>query len=170
MIKAEPGQEEAPRFAFDFHGRNRRPPRDPVNALLSLAYSLLVKDLTIACYAVGFDPHMGFYHQPRFGRPALALDLMEPFRPLIADSAVLSAINTRMVTPKDFIQAGPAVSLTPEGRKNFYRAYELRMDAMVTHPLFDYRVSYRRLLEIQARLLARVLEGEIGSYPVFVTR
>ena len=128
------------------------------------------KDCTIACYAVGFDPMMGFYHQPRFGRPALALDLMEPFRPLIADSAVLTAINTRMVRPSDFVIAGPAVSLTVGGRKGLLRAYELRMDTMVTHPLFDYRVSYRRLLEIQARLLARFLEGEIGSYPVFVTR
>jgi CRISPR-associated protein Cas1 len=173
MIKVEKEGEEHRaqcEFAFDFNGRNRRPPRDPVNALLSLAYSVLTKDLTIACYAVGFDPYLGYYHQPRFGRPALALDLMEPFRPLIADSAVLSAINTRMVSGKDFVRTGPAVSLTQEGRKNFFRAYELRMDGMVTHPLFDYRVSYRRLLEIQARLLARVLEGEIGSYPVFVTR
>lgn len=170
MIKADDEEGVPAQFRFDFTTRNRRPPRDAVNALLSLAYSLLAKDLTIACYAVGFDPFMGFYHQPRFGRPALALDLMEPFRPLIADSAVLSAINTRMVTAKDFISVGPAVSLTPEGRKGFYRAYELRMDTMITHPLFDYRVSYRRMLEIQARLLARVLEGEIGEYPVFVTR
>jgi CRISPR-associated protein Cas1 len=169
MLKAE-SDEEPPSFRFDFARRNRRPPRDPVNALLSLAYSLLAKDLTIACYAVGFDPFVGFYHQPRFGRPALALDLMEPFRPLIAESAVLSAINTRMVTEKDFVAAGPAVALTAEGRKSFFRAYELRMDSLITHPLFDYRVSYRRLLEIQARLLARVLEGEIDHYPVFVTR
>ena len=169
MLKSEEEPEPA-QFRFDFQKRNRRPPRDPVNALLSLAYSLLSKDFTIACYAVGFDPFLGFYHQPRFGRPALALDLMEPFRPLVADSAVLSAVNMRMVTPKDFISTGEAVSLTPSGRKGFYRAYELRMDTMVTHPLFDYRVSYRRLLEIQARLLARVLEGEIGEYPVFVTR
>jgi CRISPR-associated protein Cas1 len=168
MLKQEE-DEEAP-FCFDFEARNRRPPKDPVNALLSLAYSLLVKDLTIACYAVGFDPFWGFYHQPRFGRPALALDLMEPFRSLIAESAVLSAINTRMVTPKDFIRTGHAVALTPEGRKSFFHAYELRMDTLVTHPLFDYRVSYRRLLEIQTRLLARVLEGEIPEYPVFVTR
>jgi CRISPR-associated protein Cas1 len=167
MIKLE---EEAGGFGFDFERRNRRPPRDPVNAMLSLAYSVLTKDFTVACYAVGFDPYLGFYHQPRFGRPALALDLMEPFRPLVADSAVLSAINTRMVAPKDFVRTGNAVSLTAEGRKGFFRAYELRMDTMVTHPLFDYRVSYRRLLEIQARLLARVLEGEIGEYPVFVTR
>jgi len=169
MIKVEEEGEEE-RFRFDFAGRNRRPPRDPVNALLSLAYSLLTKDFTIACYAVGFDPYLGFYHQPRYGRPALALDLMEPFRPLVADSAVLSAINTRMVTGKDFMEAGRSVALTAAGRKGFYRAYELRMDSMVTHPLFEYRVTYRRLLEVQARLLARVLEGEIGAYPVFVTR
>ncbi len=171
MIK--PGDEPdspAHSFSFDFEGRNRRPPRDPVNALLSLAYSMLAKDLTIACYAVGFDPYMGFYHQLRHGRPALALDLMEPFRPLIADSAVLSAVNTRMVTERDFVRAGASVALTPAGRKGFFRAYELRMDSLVTHPLFDYRVSYRRLLEIQVRLLARVIEGEIATYPVFVTR
>lgn len=170
MIKlAEPNGQDS-QFRFDFAGRNRRPPRDAVNALLSLAYSLLVKDFTIACYAVGFDPYLGYYHQPRFGRPALALDLMEPFRPLIADSAVLTAINNRMITPKDFVQTGPAVALNPVGRKAFFRSYELRMDSLVTHPQFEYRVSYRRLLEIQARLLARVLEGEIGEYPVFVTR
>jgi CRISPR-associated protein Cas1 len=171
MIK--PGDEsESPTngFSFDFDGRNRRPPRDPVNALLSLAYSMLAKDLTIACYAVGFDPYMGFYHQLRHGRPALALDLMEPFRPLIADSAVLSAVNTKMVTERDFVRVGASVALTPAGRKGFFRAYELRMDSLVTHPLFEYRVSYRRLLEIQVRLLARVLEGEISAYPVFVTR
>lgn len=157
-------------FTFDMDGRNRRPPRDPVNALLSLAYSVLAKDLTVTCYAVGFDPLMGFYHQPRFGRPSLALDLMEPFRPLIADSAVISAINNGMITARDFVRVGPSVALTPAGRKAFFHAYELRMDSLVTHPLFNYRVSYRRLLEIQARLLGRLLEGEIGKYPVFVTR
>lgn len=170
MIKREEEPGETAEFRFEFAQRNRRPPRDPVNALLSLGYSVLTKDFTIACYAVGFDPFVGFYHQPRFGRPALALDLMEPFRPLIADSVALSAINTRMVTGKDFMRTGEAVSLTASGRKGFFRAYELRMDTMATHPVFDYRVSYRRLLEIQARLLARVLEGEIGEYPVFVTR
>lgn len=170
MIKVESQDQLQPQFRFDFNGRNRRPPRDPVNALLSLAYSLLAKDLLLACQAVGLDPYIGFYHQPRFGRPALALDLMEPFRPLIADSAVLSAINMRMVTEQHFVQAGPTVALTPAGRKGFFRAYELRMDTLVTHPLFEYRVSYRRLLEIQTRLLARYLEGEIDEYPVFVTR
>jgi CRISPR-associated protein Cas1 len=157
-------------FSFDFVHRNRRPPRDPVNALLSLAYSLLAKDLTIITQAVGFDPYLGYFHQPRFGRASLALDLMEPFRPLIADSAVLSAINTRVVTPNDFVRTGNAVALTADGRKNFFRAYEQRMDTLVTHPLFGYRVNYRRLLEIQTRLLARVLTGEMSTYPVFTTR
>lgn len=169
MIK--PDEEQgAGEFKFDFEGRNRRPPRDPVNAMLSLGYSVLAKDLTVACYAVGFDPYIGYYHQSRFGRPALALDLMEPFRPLIADSAVLTAINTGMVKARDFVRVGGSVALTAAGRKGFFRAYELRMDTLVTHPLFHYRVSYRRLLEIQSRLLARVLEGEIGEYPVFTTR
>ena len=157
-------------MSFDFDGRNRRPPRDPVNALLSLGYSLLAKDLTITAAGVGLDPYLGFYHQPRFGRPALALDLMEPFRALIVDSAVLSAINQRMVTERHFQSAGDAVALTAEGRKAFFGAYEQRMDQLVTHPLFGYRVSYRRMLEIQTRLLARVLLGEIWDYPVFVTR
>lgn len=170
MLKREEEWDGDPAFAFHFRARNRRPPRDPVNALLSLGYSLLAKDFTVACYAVGFDPMIGFYHQPRHGRPALALDLMEPLRPLVADSAVLSAINTKMVSERDFVTAGEAVSLTPAGRKRFFRAYEARMDSLVTHPLFDYRVSYRRLLEIQARLLAKTLEGELDAYPVFVTR
>ena len=155
---------------FDFDGRNRRPPRDPVNALLSLGYSLLAKDLTITCAGVGLDPYLGFYHQPRHGRPALALDLMEPFRSLVVDSTVITAINNRMIEPKHFVSAGDAVALTADGRKAFFRAYEQRMDQLVTHPLFDYRVSYRRMLEIQTRLLARCLTGEIWDYPTFVTR
>jgi len=170
LIKTETPDDVPKALRFDFEGRNRRPPRDGVNALLSLGYSLLAKDLTIASYAVGFDPMMGFYHQPRFGRPALALDLMEPFRPLIVDSAVITAINTEMVGAKDLLQVGESVALTPAGRKAFFRAYELRMDTLVTHPLFGYRVTYRRLLEIQARLLAKVLEGELDEYPTFITR
>jgi CRISPR-associated protein Cas1 len=157
-------------FRFDFAKRNRRPPRDPINALLSLGYGVLAKDLTVICATVGLDPYLGFYHQPRFGRPSLALDMMEPFRPLVVDSAVISAINQRMITTDDFISAGDAVALTPRGRKSFYLAYEQRMDQLVTHPMFGYRVSYRRLIEIQVRLLARLLTGEIMRYPVFVTR
>ncbi len=161
---------EPPTYAFDFRGRNRRPPRDPVNALLSLAYALLAKDLTVIAASVGFDPYLGFFHLPRPGRPALALDLMEPFRPLIAESVVITAINNRMVYPEHFVSAGRGVTMSPSGRKALFRAYEQRMDQLVTHPLFDYRVSYRRLLEIQTRLLARVVTGEIEHYPVFVTR
>lgn len=156
--------------AFDFRTRNRRPPRDPVNALLSFAYSLLTRDLTIVCHAVGFDPFVGYYHQPRFGRAALALDLMEGFRPLVADSAVLSAINTRMVTAEDFLRAGDAVAMTQRGRTGLIRAYEQRMDQLVTHPVFGYRISYRRVLEVQVRLLARYVTGEIQGYPGFETR
>ncbi len=173
MIKIDDASKGEPTnsgFDFDFKRRNRRPPRDPVNALLSLAYSVLAKDLTIVCHTVGFDPYLGFYHQPRYGRASLALDVMEPFRPLLADSAVLSAINTRMIGPEDFIRTGDAVALTPNGRKAFFRAYEQRMDTLVTHPLFGYRVSYRRILEVQTRLLARFVSGEIADYPVFVTR
>jgi CRISP-associated protein Cas1 len=157
-------------FAFDFEHRNRRPPRDPVNAMLSMAYAFLARDLTIVCHAIGFDPFVGFFHQMRFGRPALALDLMEEFRPLVADSAVITAINTRMVTPKDFVRAGTAVALSQRGRTGLIRAYEQRMDTLVTHPLFGYRVSYRRVLEIQARLLARVVDGETARYVGFETR
>jgi CRISPR-associated protein Cas1 len=164
MLKGEAALE------FEFEGRNRRPPRDPINAMLSLGYSLLAKDLTVACAAVGLDPYMGFYHQPRFGRPALALDLMEPFRPLVVDSTVLTAVNTGMVGAGDFVRAGKSVALTADGRKGFFRAYEGRMDGLVTHPLLGYRVSYRRLLEVQTRILARVVEGELKEYHAFVTR
>lgn len=170
MIKVEGDEDEARGMTFEFEHRNRRPPRDPINALLSFAYSLLAKDITVVCCTIGFDPFIGFFHQPRFGRPALALDLMEGFRPLIADSTVLTAINTGMVKPKDFIRVGPAVALAPSGRKSFLQAYEQRMDALVTHPLFGYRVNYRRVLEIQARLLARVVTGELSKYEGFETR
>lgn len=157
-------------FTFDFKTRNRRPPRDPVNALLSLAYSLLARDCTIAAHAVGFDPYVGFFHQPRFGRPALSLDVMEEFRPLIADSVVLTAINNRMLGPGDFVQAGDAVNLNAAGRKRFLFAYEKRMGDTVTHPIFDYKVSYRRAIELQFRLLARTLTGEVDRYVPFTTR
>ena len=157
-------------FNFNFTNRNRRPPTDPVNAMLSLAYSMLAKDCTLAALAVGFDPYIGFYHQPRFGRPALGLDLMEEMRPLVAESAVLSCINNRVVTEKDFVRAGQAVNLTAPGRKRFFQMYEQRMSSLITHPLFDYKVSYRRALELQARLLAKTLTGEIKEYIPLLTR
>lgn len=157
-------------FTFDFTRRNRRPPRDAVNALLSLGYSMLARDCTVAAHAVGFDPYVGFYHQPRFGRPALALDLMEEFRPLIADSVALTVINTKIISPSDFVRAGDAVNLSAAGRKRFFNAYEQRMNTTIVHPVFDYQVSYRRALELQARLLAKSLTGEIEQYVPFVTR
>jgi len=169
---AAPAQPSAPtaQLTFDFTTRNRRPPTDPVNALLSLAYSLLAKECTLAAYAVGLDPYIGFYHQPRHGRPALALDLMEEFRPLIAESAVLTAINNRFISIQDFVTAGRAVNLSAAGRKGFFQCFEQRMNSLITHPVFDYKVSYRRALELQFRILARVLTGEIPEYAPFLTR
>lgn len=170
MLKPPKEAGEGAALTFDFDGRNRRPPRDPVNALLSLGYALLAKDLTIALQAIGFDPYLGFYHQPRYGRPALALDLMEEFRPLIVDSVVLSAVNTGAIRVTDFLRRGGAVTLTQAGRGKFLRAYERRMDEEIAHPIFGYRISYKRTLEVQLRLLARFLTGEIGEYPPFATR
>ena len=155
---------------FDFDGRNRRPPKDPVNALLSLAYAMLAREWTVTLHAVGLDPYLGFYHQPRYGRPALALDVMEEFRPLIADSVVLTAINNGEVRSEDFIRRMGSVALTPEGRRRFIETYERRMGQEITHPVFGYQVSYRRILEVQARLLGRYLCGEIPEYPSFTTR
>jgi CRISPR-associated protein Cas1 len=157
-------------MSFDFTTRNRRPPRDPVNALLSLAYAILVKDLTVTLLATGFDPYLGFYHQPRYGRPALALDLAEEFRPLIAESAVIATINNGEVRPDDFVRQLGAVSLTPRGRRQFLAAYERRLAQEIVHPIFGYSVSYRRVLSVQARLLARCLLGELPSYRPFCTR
>ena len=156
--------------AFEFEKRNRRPPTDPVNAMLSFAYAILARTIAETLSAVGLDPYRGFYHQPRYGRPALALDVMEPFRPLIAESTVIQAVNNGEVQPGDFVASAGAVALKPEGRKRFIAAFERRLGHEVTHPLFGYRVDYRRLLEIQARLLGRHLLGEIPEYPQFLTR
>jgi CRISPR-associated protein Cas1 len=155
---------------FNIEGRNRRPPRDPVNAMLSFVYALLVKELTVVLYAVGFDPMLGFYHRPRYGRPSLALDLAEPFRPLVADSTVLMLVNNGEVTPASFIRRGGGVAMTDAGRRAVIGAFERRMDTLVTHPIFGYRISYRRMLEVQARLLGRTLLGELSEYPNFCTR
>ena len=155
---------------FNFETRNRRPPTDPVNALLSFAYSLLARSWTVTLAAVGLDPFRGLYHQPRYGRPALALDLMEPFRPLVADSVVIQAINNGEVRTTDFKTAAGSVNLTADGRRRFIAAYERRLGHEIVHPLFGYRVSYRRLMEMQARLLGRFLLGELPEYPNFITR
>jgi CRISPR-associated protein Cas1 len=166
-----PGQGDEPAaLPFDFTTRNRRPPRDPVNALLSFGYAMLAKDCAVALAAIGLDPHWGLYHQPRHGRPSLALDLMEEFRPLIVDSAVLSAINTGMVTAADFVIAANGCQLTAPGRKAFLRAYEARCDQMATHPTFDYRLSWRRMIALQAQILARWLRGDLPVYTGITTR
>lgn len=156
--------------SFDLNGRNRRPPRDPVNALLSFVYALLVKELTIVTQAVGFDPLLGFFHTPRYGRPSLALDLAEEFRPIVGDSVVMTVINNGEVGPSSFISRSGAVALTEAGRKAVIEAFERRMEHDVTHPIFGYTISYRRVLEVQARLLSRVLLGELAEYPGFCTR
>ena len=155
---------------FEFNNRNKRPPKDPVNAVLSYLYGILVKDLFVTLLGVGFDPYLGFYHRPKYGRPALALDMMEEFRPLIADSTTITLFNNGEISQKDFLNRGFGVSLTPKGKKTVVSGYERRMNSEVTHPLFGYKVSYRRVLEVQARLLSRLISGEIKEYPPFYTR
>lgn len=160
----------APGSPFDFTARNRRPPRDPVNCLLSFAYTLLAKDCFSAACTVGFDPYHGFYHVGRHGRPSLALDLMEEFRPVIADSVVLSLVNNGMLTEGDFLVWRDACQLTDNGRATFFRAYEQRKSTEVTHPVFGYRMSYGRMLEVQARMLAAHIRGELPRYVGFTVR
>ena len=155
---------------FDLDGRNRRPPRDPVNAMMSFMYALLAKDCQLAVVNVGLDPLLGFYHQPRFGRPALALDLMEEFRSLVGDSIVLSVIGTGVLDAGDFLLREGSATLKPNARKKMLMAYERRMDQQVTHPVFGYAAQYRQIIEIQCRLLGRHLLGEIDRYPNFTTR
>ncbi len=156
--------------AFDFASRNRRPPRDPVNALLSFAYAMLAKDCFSAVCTVGFDPYKGFFHQGRHGKPSLALDLMEEFRSIIADSVVLTLINNELVTRDDFLIWREACQLTEKGRKTFFQAYEQRKSTEVTHPVYGYRMSYSRMIEVQARMLAAFIRGSIPAYTGFTVR
>jgi CRISP-associated protein Cas1 len=155
---------------FALGGRNRRPPRDPVNALLSFCYALLTKDLVAVTLGVGLDPYLGVFHRSRYGRPALALDLAEEFRPLIADSVVLGLLNNGEITESDFITRAGGVALTPEARRSVIAAYERRLATEITHPEFGYKISYRRVLDVQARILAAVLVGELPEYVPMVTR
>ncbi len=155
---------------FQFERRNRRPPADPVNALLSFAYAILTRTLATALAGCGLDPLRGYYHQPRHGRPALALDLMEPFRPILADSAVLQAINGGELQPEDFVTTSAGCALTASGRRRFLGTIERRLSQETTHPLFGYRVSLRRLIQVQCRLLGRHLLGEIERYPHYLPR
>jgi CRISPR-associated protein Cas1 len=155
---------------FSFEGRNKRPPRDPVNSVLSYLYAILAKELFTTILAAGFEPYLGFYHQPKYGRPALALDMMEEFRPVIADAAAFSLFNKKELTDKDFIKTGIGISMTAEAKKKVLTGYEQRMQKEIVHPIFGYKISYRRVLEVQARLLSRVLSGELKEYPAFVIR
>jgi CRISPR-associated protein Cas1 len=158
------------RHDFDVNDRNRRPPKDPVNAVLSFVYSLLVKELTVILQAVGFDPMLGFFHRPRYGRPSLALDVAEEYRPLIGDSVALMAFNNGELDHTSFLERAGAVTLTETGRKAVIASFERRLEQEVTHPTFGYRVSYRRIMEVQARLLARTVTGELPEYVPFCTR
>lgn len=156
--------------AFRLEERNKRPPADPINALLSFAYSLLTKDWLTTLYSVGFDPFMGLYHQAKYGKPALALDLMEPFRPIVADSVAVGVLNNGEITESDFVEHAGGVLLAPGARRRLISAYERRLATEARHPLFGYACGYRRLFEIQARLLARYLLEEIPEYPKFEVR
>lgn len=155
---------------FEITGRNRRPPSDPINAMLSFGYSMLAKEALAAVIAVGFEPGLGMYHRVRPGRPSLALDLMEEFRPLIVDSTILSLINAKEMRASHFDRRGKAVVLTQDGRRRFIAAIERRLRSTITHPTFGYEVTYRRALNVQARLLARTIAGDISEYPAFTTR
>lgn len=162
------GEWAGPIFAAG--GRNRRPPRDEVNAVLSFLYAMLTRECTVAAQLVGFDPFRGFYHVPKYGRPALGLDLCEEFRPLIADSVCLTLFNQGELRETDFIRRARGVALTPEARKTVLTGFERRMSQLITHPVFGYTVSYRRVIEVQARLLRAVVLGEIPGYRPLTTR
>ena len=154
---------------FDFSGRVRRPPTDPVNALLSFAYSMLAHDCRSALESVGLDPQCGFLHRDRPGRPSLALDLMEEFRPVFADRCVLTLINRRQITPADFIHRETgAVELREDSRKQFLTTWQERKQDEITHPFLNEKVSFGLLPFLQARLLARTLRGDLDAYPAFI--
>jgi CRISP-associated protein Cas1 len=157
---------------FSFKNRNRRPPVDPVNSLLSFGYSLLRHDIQGALNIVGFDPYLGYLHTQRYGRPSLALDLMEEFRPLIVDAVVLNAINRRLILPDDFITepVSMAVSLTKDGLHKFLRLYQEKKLSKFKHPVMQKQYSYQETFEIQARFLAKYLMGEIDKYPPLVVK
>lgn len=155
---------------FTFEHRNRRPPRDPVNALLSYVYGILVKDITMAWRARGFDVALGFLHQPDERRAALALDLAEEFRPLIADSVVLNLVNNGIINPQDFLEGPRGVWIAPEAKRKVVQAYQKRVNVTVAHPLTKRRVPYREVISAQCHELARFLLGRLPAYQPFTTR
>ena len=155
---------------WPFPGRVKRPPTDPVNSLLSFGYSLLTNKVASAVQLVGFDHFVGYLHSSFYGTPALALDIMEEFRPIIVDSVVLTLFNNRMLTPADFVVELGAYRLHSDRRKIFFAKFEERLNEEITHPVFGYKVSYKRCIELQVRLCAKYLTGEIEAYPPFLVR
>lgn len=154
------------KHGWTFSGRKRRPPSDPVNALLSFAYGLLRVQVTAATHIVGLDPYIGYLHEVHHGQPAMVLDLMEEFRPLVADSLVISVINNRAIKQSEFTESLGAYRLSDEGRKKFLQAFERKMSDEFKHPVFGYRCSYRRAIELQARLLGRHLQEQVAYKPL----
>lgn len=157
-------------WAHGFSKRVRRPPTDPVNALLSYGYVILTSQVASIVAGVGFDPYIGFLHTSRYGKPALALDLMEEFRPTIVDSVVLSLLNNRQLVQSDFIQELNSYRMTEATKRLFLQKFEDRMQEVITHPVFAYKVTYRRCIELQARLLGKYLTGEVAEYIPFTVR
>ncbi|WP_051261842.1 CRISPR-associated endonuclease Cas4/Cas1 [Desulfovibrio inopinatus] len=155
---------------FSMNGRTKRPPKDPVNVLLSFGYAMLLRDFMTAIHSAGLDPLYGFYHAIIPGRPALALDLMEPFRPLVVDSAALRAMNEGRFVSNDFAMTTSNCAFKSEAKKKWIKAYEQRVDTMVTHPIFGYRLNYRRIFSLEARLFGRVIMGELEDYKPLTTR
>ena len=153
-----------------FRGRKKRPPTDAVNALLSYGYTLLMNKVASAVQLVGLDPYVGFLHSSQYGKPALALDLMEEFRPVIVDSVVLTLVNNRILQAGDFREEFGVYWLQDGARKTFLAKFEERLNAEIQHPTFDYRASYRKCLELQVRLAAKTLTGEVPAYRPFVVR
>lgn len=155
---------------FFFHERSRRPPLDRVNALLSFVYTLLAHDLTSACEAVGLDPQMGFLHADRPGRPSLALDMMEEFRPWLADRLTLSLINRQQLAASDFkFQENGSVLLSDSGRKTVLAAWHSRKDEEITHPFLNEKMTVGLVPHVQAQLMARWIRGDLDAYPpVFI--
>ncbi len=155
---------------FDANGRQRRPPPDPINSCLSMAYSMLTHECVAALRLASLEPSVGAYHSSRPGRPALALDLMEPFRPLIADSVTVSAFNRGELSEGHFHRTAAGCALTDAGRRAFFNAYGRRMKTEITHPVFGYRLSYRRMLVLHARMIAAWVIGDIPTLAFLTTR
>lgn len=155
---------------FQSNGRQRRPPPDPVNATLSMAYTMLTHECVSALRLARLEPSIGAYHTCRPGRPALALDLMEPFRPLIADSVTISLFNRGELDAGHFLRTASGCILSEAGRRAFFDAWGRRLDTEVTHPVFGYRLSYRRMLMLHARMIAAWLLDEVPSLSFLTTR